>query len=145
MKKRRRFTAEKKAQIVLEVLREDSTLAEVANEYGLHQAQLSKWKQEFLLNMPMIFKKKEKQVEKLKKSHEQEKEELVKEIGQLTVEVNWLKKIWSAIKAFPKEKGYSKRITLTSRSNGSVSCYQSPAAVVADAIRTIGGVHFQAP
>lgn len=92
MKKRRRFTAEKKAQIVLEVLREDSTLAEVANEYGLHQAQLSKWKQEFLLNMPMIFNKKEKQVEKLKKSHEQEKEELVKEIGQLTVEVNWLKK-----------------------------------------------------
>jgi len=38
MKKRRRFTAEKKAQIVLEVLREDKTLTEVANEYGIHQA-----------------------------------------------------------------------------------------------------------
>jgi putative transposase len=64
MKKRRRFTAEKKAQIVLEVLevlRENSTLAEVANEYGLHQAQLSKWKQEFLLNMPMIFKNQQNQ------------------------------------------------------------------------------------
>jgi len=92
MKKRRRFTAEKKAEIVLEILREDKTLTEVANEYGIHQAQLSKWKQEFLENMPMIFKKKEKQVEKLKKGHEKEKEELIKEIGQLTVEVNWLKK-----------------------------------------------------
>ena len=58
MKKRRRFTAEKKAQIVLEVLREGKTLTEVAGEYGIHQAQLSKWKQEFLENMPMIFKKK---------------------------------------------------------------------------------------
>jgi len=51
----------KKAQIVLEVLREDKTLTEVANEYEIHQAQLSKWKQEFLENMPMIFKKKEKE------------------------------------------------------------------------------------
>jgi len=92
MKKRRSFTPEKKAQIVLEVLREDKTLAELANEYEIHQAQLSKWKKDFLENMPMIFKKKEQEIEKLKKSHEKEKEELVKEIGQLTVEVNWIKK-----------------------------------------------------
>ena len=87
MKKRRSFTPEKKAQIVLEVLREDKTLANLANEFGIHQAQLSKWKKDFLENMPMIFKKKEKEIEKLKKSYEKEKEELVKEIGQLTVEV----------------------------------------------------------
>ena len=61
---------------------------------------------------------KEKQVDKLKKGHEKEKEEWNCEtfLGvsewnstlnaeQLTVEVNWLKKIWFAIKAFPKEKG----------------------------------------
>ena len=88
--KRKRYSAEKKTEIVLEIIREKKTLAEIAAEHEIHPVQLSKWKKEFLENAETVFGKEAKKAEKMKKAHE--KEELIKEIGQLTVEVNWLKK-----------------------------------------------------
>jgi len=90
--KRKRYSAEKKTEIVLEILREEKTLAELATEHDIHPVQLSKWKKEFLENAASVFGKEAKKAEKMKKTYEKEKEELIKEIGQLTVEVNWLKK-----------------------------------------------------
>lgn len=90
--KRKRYSAEKKTEIVLEILREEKTLTELATEHEIHPVQLSKQKKEFLENASTVFGKETKKAEKMKKEHEKEKEELIKEIGQLTVEVNWLKK-----------------------------------------------------
>jgi len=42
--------------------------------------------------MPAVFDKKNENVEKLKQEHEEEKEILVKKIGELTMDVDWLKK-----------------------------------------------------
>lgn len=42
--------------------------------------------------MPAVFDKKSSEVEELKKQHAAEKEELINQIGQLTVDINWLKK-----------------------------------------------------
>ncbi|SPF52491.1 transposase (fragment) [Candidatus Desulfosporosinus infrequens] len=42
--------------------------------------------------MPAVFDKKNTEVEQLKKEHSSEKEDLINQIGQLTVDVNWLKK-----------------------------------------------------
>lgn len=92
MEKRRHFTPEEKAKIVLEVLREEKTLNEIAAECEIHPNQLSRWKAEFLSNAARAFSKETDEVEKVKQSHEKEKDELLKQIGQLSYENAWLKK-----------------------------------------------------
>ncbi|MEN2774752.1 IS3 family transposase [Acetivibrio clariflavus] len=92
MKTRRKFTPEEKAKIVIEVLREEKTLNEIAAEYEIHPNQLSRWKAEFISNAGRVFSKETDEVEKVKQSYEKEKDELLKQIGQLSYEVAWLKK-----------------------------------------------------
>jgi len=91
-KKRKTYNPEEKAKIVLEVLREESTLNEIAHKYEVSPQLISRWKAEFLENMPAVFDKKSAELEKLKQEHAAEKEALINQIGQLTVDVNWLKK-----------------------------------------------------
>ena len=90
--KRRKYTPEEKAKIVLEVLREENTLAEIANKYDVSQQLISRWKSDFLSNMATVFDKKTNETEKLKIEYEAEKEALVTKIGQLTIDIDWLKK-----------------------------------------------------
>jgi len=92
MEKRRNFTAEQKAKIVIEVLREERTLNEIAAEHGIHPNMLSRWKAEFLNNAGRVFSKETDELEKAKQSYEKEKDELLRQIGQLSYEVTWLKK-----------------------------------------------------
>ncbi|WP_125136782.1 transposase [Petrocella atlantisensis] len=91
-KTRRTWTPEEKAAIVLELLREESTLAEIAKKHDVAQQLISRWKSEFLANMPAVFNKRNEDIEKMKQDHEEEKELLVKKIGELTLDVDWLKK-----------------------------------------------------
>jgi transposase len=91
-KKRKTYSPAEKAKIVLELLREESTLNEIATNYGVSPQLISRWKTEFIENMPAVFDKKNTEVEELKKEHSSEKEDLINQIGQLTVDVNWLKK-----------------------------------------------------
>ena len=92
MNKRKKYTPAEKAQIVLEVLREEETLAAIANKYDVCQQLISRWKSEFLDNMATVFDKKNNETAKLKQEHEAEKEALVNKIGLLTIEIDWLKK-----------------------------------------------------
>lgn len=91
-RKRRTWTSAEKAEIVLEILREENTLAEISKKYDIAQPVLSLWKAEFLAGASSIFDKKGEDIEKLKQEHEDEKEFLVKKIGELTLDVDWLKK-----------------------------------------------------
>ncbi len=91
-KKRKTHSPEEKAKIFLEVLREESTLNEISHKYGVSPQLISRWKTEFIENMPVVFDKKSSELENMKKEHTAEKEELINQIGQLTVDVNWLKK-----------------------------------------------------
>ena len=54
MNKRKKYTPEEKANIVLETLREDNTLAEIAHKYDVSQQLISRWRSEFLANMPSV-------------------------------------------------------------------------------------------
>ncbi len=90
--KRKSYNPDEKAMIVLEVLREESTLNEIAQKYEVSPQLISRWKAEFIENMPSVFNKKNTEIEKIKQEHAAEKEELINQIGQLTVDVNWLKK-----------------------------------------------------
>ncbi len=92
--KRNQYTPEFKAKVVLELLREEKTLSQIATDYGVHPNLLSRWKTEFLEKMPTVFTKDIAEVDKLRKEHASEKEELIKQIGQLSVENVWLKKTY---------------------------------------------------
>jgi transposase-like protein len=92
MEKRRKFTPEQKAKMVLEMLREERTVGEIAAEYEIHPTQLHKWKAEALDHLPSLFTRGASETEKMRKQHEKEKDQLTQQIGQLSVELNWLKK-----------------------------------------------------
>lgn len=93
MKKRRSFTPEFKTQVVLELLREEKELSQIASEYEIVPNMLRNWKKEFLANAANAFdNKKEASFDQEKIAYEQKIEQLYNTIGQLTVDVNWLKK-----------------------------------------------------
>ncbi len=92
MEKRKKFTPEEKANIVLEMLRGEKTIAEISAEYEVHPTQLHRWKAEAIENLPALFTRGASEIEKMRKQHEAEKDDLTKQIGQLTIELNWLKK-----------------------------------------------------
>ncbi len=92
MEKRRNYTPQEKTKIVLEVLREEKTLSQIAAEYQVHPNVISRWKAEFLNNADKVFSKETDKVEKIRQAYEQEKDELLRQIGQLSYEVSWLKK-----------------------------------------------------
>ena len=60
-RKRRRFTAEFKAEVVLEALRGESSQAELCRRHNLSDEQLSKWKRQLLENAVSLFESTDKQ------------------------------------------------------------------------------------
>jgi transposase-like protein len=64
----------------------------IAAENGIHPNLLSRWKTEFLNNAERVFSKEVDELDKAKQSYEKEKDELLRQIGQLSYEVTWLKK-----------------------------------------------------
>jgi transposase-like protein len=52
---KRQFTPEYKAKIVMEVLREESQISEIAAREGIHRTQLQNWKKEFVENAAKVF------------------------------------------------------------------------------------------
>ena len=93
MQKRKAYTPEYKAKLVIEVLREEKTLSEIASREGINPKQLGNWRSEFIENAARAFSRSKdekaaaQQVEELKA---REKEYQAK-VGQLTLEVDFLK------------------------------------------------------
>ena len=82
-------TAAFKKKVALEALREDKTLAQLASQYGVHPMQVSKWKKELVDGAERVFEDKRARCKKEPIG----REELERKIGQLTVELDFLKKI----------------------------------------------------
>jgi len=89
---RKRYTANQKAQIVLEVLKEERTLAQVAAAHGVHPNQIRKWKAQVLDGLPSLFNDEKKAIRDLETTRERELDGLYAEIGRLTTQLTWLKK-----------------------------------------------------
>ena len=92
MKKRNRYSAEFKTQVVLEVLREEATVNEIATKYEISPAMVARWKQDFIDRAPEVFKKGASESEKELAREQEHVADLERKVGQLTYEVDWLKK-----------------------------------------------------
>jgi putative transposase len=88
---RKRHSPEFKAKAVLETLKEEKPLNQIASEFEVHPNMLSSWKSSAVKGLPQLFERESKaQVDK--ESHEKQLEELYAQIGKLTTQVAWLKK-----------------------------------------------------
>ncbi len=86
---RKVYKPEFKAKVALEAVRGKLTINQIANQFEVHPNQISNWKKQFLTSLPQIF-------DNSKKSPSEQNEELTnqlyQQIGQLKVELDWLKK-----------------------------------------------------
>jgi transposase-like protein len=84
---RKRHSAEFKAKVALEAAKEIKTLNELASQYEVHSVQISQWKKQLLENIAGVFSTQKKSV-----NHTKKFDELYRQIGEVTVERDWLKK-----------------------------------------------------
>lgn len=89
---KKHYTTKQKAQIVLEMLKEERPIAQIASAYGIHPNQLYQWKAQVVEELPKLFEGDHKTEKAIRAAHEQELSELYVEIGRLTTQLAWLKK-----------------------------------------------------
>jgi transposase len=86
---RKTHTTQFKTKVALEAIREQKTVNELTAEYGVHATQINTWKKQILSAIPDVFPRKNNKVEQ---DQQGLVDELYRQIGQLTVERDWLKK-----------------------------------------------------
>jgi len=89
--KRRNHSPEFKARIALEAIKGMKTVQQIAAENNLHPVQVTQWKGRMLESASGAFERSRDQ-EAESQEAEKEKERLERKVGQLVVEVDWLKK-----------------------------------------------------
>lgn len=86
-KTRKRHSAEFKAKVALEAVKDLKTLNELGSQFNLHPSQISQWKSTLLDEISTIFSTQKKNTDTTQKI-----DELHRLIGEVTVERDWLKK-----------------------------------------------------
>ena len=97
MPKRKVYEPKFKAQVVIECLKEEKTISQIASDYQVLSGMISKWKSQFLTNVDKVFENNSQKEVQVKKEYEKQIEDLYKEIGKLTTQLSWLKKKWGSI------------------------------------------------
>ena len=95
-----RWTAKRKAAVVLELIRGKTTTADVARQHGLTVAEVEQWQNDFLSGGEESLRTNPRD---LKVRHEAEKKQLFAKIGELSLEVDILKKADAILKRQEEE------------------------------------------
>jgi len=86
---RKQHSAEFKSKVVVEAIKGLKTVNEIASEMGVHPTQVTQWKKQALESLPDVFSSRRGQSQK---EQEDLTGTLYQQIGQLKVELDWLKK-----------------------------------------------------
>ena len=86
---RKSYSSAFKAKVALEAVKKEKTISQLSSEFGVHANQINHWRKRFLEELPVIFSQKR---QKKEKDTEDLQDELYRQIGQLKVELDWLKK-----------------------------------------------------
>ena len=86
---RKSYSSAFKAKVALEAIKKEKTMAQLSSEYGVHANQINQWRKRLLEELPEVFSKKR---QKKEQDTEDLQDELYRQIGQLKVELDWLKK-----------------------------------------------------
>ena len=98
-KTRKQYTADFKANVVKEMLREEKTVGQLASEYGVHSNMLYRWREQMLAGLPGLFSDQAAQELAEKEAEwEKEREAFYAEIGRLTTQLTWLEKKSRAVR-----------------------------------------------
>lgn len=87
---RKNHSAAYKAKVALEAAHGTRTTADLAQAYSVHPSQITAWKRHLLSNVKELFERGS--VGKANRTDERLRDELYQQIGQLQVELTWLKK-----------------------------------------------------
>ena len=90
---KRQYTANFKVQVVQELFKEEKTIAQIAAEYEVHPTQLRRWKAIVMEGLPSLFEEKD-SIVAIRTEYEERVNNLYGDIGRLTTQLTWLKKIW---------------------------------------------------
>ncbi len=86
---RKHHTAEFKAKVALEAIRQQKTTNELITAYAIQAAQISTWKKQALAAIPLAFSSKK---DRAQHNQPAEIDELYRQLGQVVAERDWLKK-----------------------------------------------------
>lgn len=91
---KKQWSPEQKLQIVLESLKEERLISDIASEHEVHSSVIHRWKKELLDSAPRVFaaSKEAKIAEKKQKKQEETIQNLYAQVGRLTTQLDWLKK-----------------------------------------------------
>ena len=86
---RKRYSSEFKAKVAVEAIKGEKTASEIAGEYGVHPTQIAQWKKQVMDEIPKVFSMKK---ERDARKEDEIRSSLYQQIGQLKVELDWVKK-----------------------------------------------------
>ena len=88
MRHRKQYDRRFKAQVAIEAIKSQKSVAQIARDYGVNPSQVSQWKKQALEEIPGFF---ERGRSKASEGSEQHVAELYRQIDQLKVEIDWLR------------------------------------------------------
>ena len=99
MKSKKQYSAEYKAKIAIETLREANTPSEIASREEINVKQVYNWRATLLDGAQSVFEqsKTEREYERKLTEAAEREEELMAKVGRLTIENDWLKKKYTEI------------------------------------------------
>jgi transposase-like protein len=88
-RERKSYSGELKAKVALDAIKGQRTVNEIASKYGVHPSQVTQWKKQALEELPQVFSDRRARAQA---QQEATQAELYQQIGQLKVELDWIKK-----------------------------------------------------
>ena len=92
MSTRKKYDPKLKTKIVLELLKEEKTVSQLASDHGIHHSVLIRWRDQAIKGLPELLSDQNKALVKVRAEYETKIDALYSEVGRLTSDLSWLKK-----------------------------------------------------